>query len=773
MSQGRVEHSPLSAPTPARGSLLDALDFKWPEVDPISAEYQVTAALALMFIIIQFALLAAIAAFLIRGLWLMGADFSRSPILCFWGIVADALVLLFLLKPFILRPHRESADCEQAVSRHDEPRLYDFIAGLCRRIDATPPDVINLSLDAGARVRLTTFITGRTELTLGLPLLSVFPVRVLIAILGHELSRCRQSGTLRLTGVTGHLRRLIERVLYQRDAVDIILDNLRSVRNAYFSAVKWVIIIVVELMRGLLWLLMVGGLWMICVADRQMELDADRFAASLVGRDEMIQAIEREHLLAIGVQQVTRDVNTAPLERALPDDLVQLIAAETASLARFKDDAPGDIDRSTMRWCSSHPSLSDRIENLSDIDNRPSVGVDISGTELLADFTAASRRLTSRFYDQRLGELRKRFAMISAKKLGALRAGSRCGEVRVRRYFRTGVGPSRRMLPGCKMLKPADDVPAAMAKLKEMRAALSAMHEKVDMESGPELEVLMRNRTILRGHLNAMEQMMSMVWKVHRHANLSGVRRWRRQLVRDAAKIEKRISALSETVGWLDALAQRRLRLVMSLLYAPVHLPTGTDLSPLQARASSIAHMADALNRVCGLVVQMRDHVNTLDIFCRDFSPAIRRVLAEPVHLTAKALVENITEFCHEFSARAELVATAKEQAAIGRVLPLPVTDPNNLGELRQCALAAEDYLNPIIKTLQAHTAILAEDVESALGLEILPDPPRELEARCHENFRTALKVDMKYWLFNGFRAAGGLVALIFVIHLVMEITSR
>ncbi len=773
MSQGRIESSSSPTHSGNGGDILAALDFELPDFDKVSTEYQFAVALALSFLVVQLLLLTGLVVFLIWGLWVMVVNFPHSPSLFFWGVIADAVVLLFLLKPLILRPRAVPDSGSQVVSRYDEPLLYDFVNKLCERIGTKPPEVIRLTIDANASAGLANLISGKMELCLGLPLLSVFPVRILIALLGHELGHFRQSSTMRLIGVIRLIHRFIYRVLYQRDAVDAFLTKLRSVRNVYFMFARWIIIIAVESMRGLLWLLVVGGLWVIRGMERQMEFDADRLAAKLAGRDELIRTLEAAHFMGIGVQQAMEDISTSLQERALPDDIVRLAVANALSLARYKDEIFENLHQEETNWLSSHPCLTERIENIRDIDHLPSVRIDAPGTRLLANFRAICRRRTHEFYDQRLGEVWKRVAVISAKELAAERIENRRGKARVRRYFRTGVGLSRRILLESEILKRSGDVHVALAQLREIRTTVLAMQEQLDIQSGPELEYLTRIRTINRGYIHAVEQLLSMVRRVHRHANLRGIQRWRRHLIRDAEKIEERISKLGEIIGRLDALSRRRLELVMSLLHSSVPMKPGVNISRLRSRAAAIARRVDAVEPVAGLVVKMRERVNALEVFCRDFSPGIRRVLAEPIHMTSKALVEDITEFCREFSTRPELIKMVKEQAAIGRILPQAVADPTKLGELRRCAGAAWNYVNPIVEKLQAKTAGLAEDVESALGLDILPEPPRELESRREEYRLKTLKRERRYWLLNGLRAAGGLTILIFIIYLVMQAHAR
>ncbi len=753
-------------------SILAALNFDLPDIDFVSDEYKTTVLTALIFLLLQFSILVALIGGLIWGLFAMLANFSKAPNACFWGVIVDAVVLLFLLKPLFFRAVPVDSGRARVINRDDEPLLYEFVETLCLRIDAPLPDTITLSLDANAGVRIKSPISGKLELTLGLPLLSVFPLRILIAVLVHELGHFRQRRAMRLSHLVFYIHRFIHQVLYQRDAIDRFFGHLRAIRNIYFMAANFIIFISVESMRGLLWLLLVSGLWMTFRVKREMEYDADRLAAKLAGRDELAKVLEALHFVHIGAFHAMGDVNAAMQERALPDDMVRLVVADAVSMARYKDEIFENLRSEQTHWNSSHPCLTDRLNNIADIENAGVLHIDMPSTRLLSDFNTVCQNLTRQYYDRQLGDLRKRIAMISSRKLATARIHSRHGKYRVQCYFRTGIGIARRILPTPLSLVRADEASAILIQLKEIRAKILAMHQRVDIQSGPELESLTQARTVTRGHIAALELVMTLVWKVHRHANLRGIQRWRRKLTRHAQQIEKRIAVLSDDIHTLDALSRKRLELVMTLLHTAIPMALGTNLSRLRSRAASLAKRAEVIDNVAGLAVQMRECVTRLDIFARQYSPVVNRSLAEPTHATAKTLVADLAQFINDFSERSELIKIATEQAAIGRILPLAVTDPTNLGELRRSATAALTYLGPVVEELQAQTAGLAMEVEKALGLDVLPVPLRETEVRRTENRKNQLRASRRYWIVNGIRAAGGLAAVVSILHFLFQTSA-
>jgi Zn-dependent protease with chaperone function len=754
-------------------AIVDAVEINLPEIDAVSNEYKIAVIAAALFLLAQFSILVALAGGLTWGLFAMVANFAKSPGVCFWGIIVDAGTLLFLIKPFFFRPPKLVTGHARVVHRDDEPLLYEFIEKLCNRINAPAPETIVLSLSPDASARMKSPLTGKMELTLGLPLLSVFPLQVLMAVVAHELGHFRQRGAMRLSHLVFLVHGFINRVLYQRDTIDDFFRRSRQINNVYFIGAKLLIYVAVESMRGLLWMLLVSGSWLTFRVHRQMEFDADRFAAKLAGRIEMAKVLEAMEFVVIGARQAMEDAREAMQERALPDDMVRLAVADALSMVRYKDELVEKLRNDRTRWDSDHPCLLDRLFNIADIQATGMLNITTPSNALLGDFRTVCRNLSRQFYETQLGDLRKRIATIDARELASSCIRARRGRFNVQGYFRTGVGISRRMLPMRGSLVRTKDTQQAIAQLKEIRAKMLAFSTRVDIQSGPEMESLEEYRTVVRGHIAALEQIMTMVWKVYRHANLAGIKRSRKRLIKVAEKVEQRINVLSGDIHPLDALSRKRIDLVISLLHSPASMAAGTNLSRLRAQAAGIARRADAIEHVTGLAVQMRERATRLEIFSRNYSPTIRRALAEPIHLAATTLAADAEQFFQEFHTRPELMKMAEEQAAVGRIVPTQVIDPNNLGELRRYAMAAMAYLSPLVAELQAKTASLAEAVESALDMEPLPHPLFETAERRAALDEERQKKAQKYWIFNGLRAAGGLVVLGFIIHLILTATAR
>jgi len=114
--------------------------------------------------------------------------------------------------------------------------------------------------------------------------------------------------------------------------------------------------------RRVLWLLMVAGHGLSCLLSREMERDADRYEARLVGGTTKATALQQLELLMVADLVVDHEIETGELGR-LPDDLPALVAARARALPptvirRIRNAA---FSRETGLF-DTHPSIRDRIE---------------------------------------------------------------------------------------------------------------------------------------------------------------------------------------------------------------------------------------------------------------------------------------------------------------------------------------------------------------------------------------------------------------------------
>ncbi len=751
-------------PTGEAAAILASLDFELPEFDVVSVQYQLLLAAAACFLLFQWGFLLALLGAL---LWLLlhAATASGGSLPAFaMLVVMDLGVVIFILKPLVLRPTKKTAPrTERLLTREDEPLLYAFVEKLCHRLGAPVPRNIHVSIQANAAAAMTNLVTGRVDLELGLPLFAVFPLRTFTAILAHEFGHFRQRYGLRASCLVYRSGHAFARVLYQRDKVDAYVVKLQQSRKLIPKIIGWVVWLAVECTRGLLWLIMIMGYWLACRLRHQMEFDADRLGARIAGRTEMCRTLEVLEVLGVGTQHAMGDAGAALFDRALPDDMVQLIVADAISMARYRDKIFSAARTELTRWDSTHPSLTDREANIEHIDDAGVMRGEVRSTRLISNFFEVCHGASRAFYDAQFGDMRKRIAVIGAKKLADARIERRAGKFRVQRYFRTSVGLTRRILPDQGMLAAPADSRKVVTQLEDARRSVLALADKLDRSTGDDYEDLIQARTALRANIRAMDAFIAAILRAYPHARIPALLRLRRRMTRDAEKIQDKLSALQEVIDTLDRISQRRLAFCFSLLLCAPPGQNTNHMATLQQRAAVLLRRCRAFEPIIGLATQIRERTLTSDILTGSYPAFMRPILAEQVREATAASAADIAEFQREFGHRPEHREIIDQQAALGRVLPPPVTQSDNLREVRRTAVGIYNYCLPVLEEMQAQTAILAEDIELAWGLEALAESQDETPERVAEVKRKISKGERRYWMLNGLRAAGGILLLILI----------
>jgi Zn-dependent protease with chaperone function len=339
-----------------------------------------------------------------RG-WL-AAGGSAPVLLYVTPLLVGGIVILFLIKPLFTRPaHREAT---LALDHVAHPEFFRFLGELCRAIGAPLPARVDVdcAVNASASLRDGFGSLGRHDLvlTLGLPLAAGLSVRQLGGVLAHEFGHFTQGGGMRLSYLVRTINFWFARVVYERDALDLQLDEWA--RDADFR-----LALLLQLARGAVWLsrrvlhgLMLLGHAVSCLLMRQMEYDADRVETQVSGSAGFVATSRRlTHLHAGATLALTR---LAELwrERRLPDDFPEFIRHAADSLdetVRQQIDAATDTDVTDL-W-DTHPATSDRMRAAERLGEPGVCQHDLPARVLFGDFSDLCRTVTRAHYQTALG----------------------------------------------------------------------------------------------------------------------------------------------------------------------------------------------------------------------------------------------------------------------------------------------------------------------------------------------------------------------------------
>ena len=317
-------------------------------------------------------------------------------------LVVGAILVFFMFKPLLARP--EKVDRRRSLSRRGEPLLFAFVERICELVGAPAPRRIdvNCELNASASFRrgwLSLVTPADLVVTIGMPLASGLSVRQFACVLTHEFGHFTQGAGMRLTYIIRSISWWLTRVVYERDAWDARLEYSVENSNWRIAIILLLARLCVQLTRRVLWVLMIAGHGVAGFMLRQMEFDADRVAARLAGSETWEATCRRLAVLGVAAKGAFADLGDFYREGRLGDNLPKLIltnVAQTPKESRAKIN--GAIDQSKTHWLDTHPADSARIASAR---RENSVGVfqyEAPAAVLFSDFDALARNVTWDFY---------------------------------------------------------------------------------------------------------------------------------------------------------------------------------------------------------------------------------------------------------------------------------------------------------------------------------------------------------------------------------------
>ncbi len=287
-------------------------------------------------------------------------------LLYFAPLFAGVVALFFLFKPIFARKPKAAQTFELTPAR--EPVLYEFIQRICETVGAPAPKRIDLdcrmNASAGLRRGFLSLFGHDLVLTLGLPLVANLTVEELAGVVAHEFGHFTQGMAMRLSYIIRRVNLWFARVVYQRDAWDVRLENLSTERHyLMFALYAWVAHLGVALSRQILLFLMKGGNLMCGFIMRQMEYDADAYGIKVAGSGVVEMTQRKLATLGEAQKRAYQDLRDCwKKHRALPDNLPELVRREHASLsAPTVRQINERLVLHRAKPSDSHPSPGDRI----------------------------------------------------------------------------------------------------------------------------------------------------------------------------------------------------------------------------------------------------------------------------------------------------------------------------------------------------------------------------------------------------------------------------
>lgn len=349
--------------------------------------------------------------------------------------VAGGILIFFMVKPFFAA----KAKTPDAVTLEPakEPLLFAFVQKICGLVGAPTPSRIDVDCQVNASASLKRGFWSRDlVLTIGLPLASGLDMRQFAGVLAHEFGHFAQGAGMRLTYVIRKISFWFARVVYERDAWDVRLEE--SARGS-----DWRIRIVlygargcVWLSRRILWALMHTGHALSCFMLRQMEFDADSYEAKVAGSDAFESTASRLRVLNAATQTAYEDVRQSWASSRLPEDLPLLIHHKAGSLsAELREKLSTSAASGKTGWFDTHPCDADRVRAARRLNEPGAFRLTQPAMGLFSDFSALSKTVTRHQYEKHFELQFTDQNLMSAEEILRESAASTEADAMIRKYY--------------------------------------------------------------------------------------------------------------------------------------------------------------------------------------------------------------------------------------------------------------------------------------------------------------------------------------------------
>lgn len=291
------------------------------------------------------------------------------------------LILIFLIK-FIFTSHKIDKSHLLEINKEQEPKLFELIDEIVKKVDTSFPKKVYLSHDVNASVFYDSsfwsmFFPIKKNLQIGLGLVNSVTKEELKAILSHEFGHFSQR-SMKIGSYVYNVNQIIFNMLYENDSYQKLVQEWGNVSN-YFSIF---INIAIEINKGIQWILkqmydVVNKNYM--GLSREMEFHADEIAASITGFEPLKNSLLRLHLADNSFNEVLNFYSNRQSENIISENLYNdhintLILnfnknyeGNNIELPSITLEELSKYDKSKLvikdQW-ASHPSIKDRIYRL-------------------------------------------------------------------------------------------------------------------------------------------------------------------------------------------------------------------------------------------------------------------------------------------------------------------------------------------------------------------------------------------------------------------------
>lgn len=447
------------------------------------------AALAMIMLPIIYVALIALTAYLVywhmtNNIGILGYGNGRGKIFVIMAYLAPLIggvtMVIVMVKPFFAKSIEEPP--RRSLTAAGEPILFAFVKRICEAVRAPVPKRIDVDCDVNAsasfRRGTRSMIAGNDlVLTIGMPLVAGMSMRQFGGVLAHEFGHFSQGAGMRLSYIVRVISMWFTRVVYGRDEMD---ESLRSAAGRMDIRIGWVFyvaLLCVWLTRRILWVLMMVGHLISSFLLRQMEFDADRYEARLAGSETFESTCRRLREVGMAFQSSVGSMQESLDDKRLGDDLPKLLSSRlghiTPEIAKAIHEQSSE---SKTNWLDTHPCDSERIASAYKEASEGIFQLERPASDLFCNYDALSKNVTWDFYRHSLGPDVKKSDLYPIEE--AIR---RDGERReamnaVDQYFMGCYQPLRPFPFPTGVIRSSPDAHGTLAKLNAARKVMQESH---------------------------------------------------------------------------------------------------------------------------------------------------------------------------------------------------------------------------------------------------------------------------------------------------------
>lgn len=634
-------------------------------------------------------------------------------------VAVGVFVLVFLIKPLFARSGE--AGRPRMLRPDQEPLLFEFVERVCRTVGAPLPKRIYVDATANAHASLRRGVfslVGEDDLvlTIGLPLVAGLSLQQVAGVLAHEFAHFSQRAGMRLSYLIRASNFWFARVVFQPDSMD---DWMR--RNSGDGLLAMLIVL---LAKGCIWLtrrILFGLMWagqaISCYMMRQMEFDADRYEARLVGATTFESTMRDIRVLDLSHQKSLADLGACWRENRLADSLPALTLANRERMSEeVRNRIRQHVEKEKTELFSTHPADEERCASARRETAEPVFRSDLPATVLFRDFDALARSVTLDFYREMLGEAVRADRLVAVEEVVTRQERSDKEGEALARYFQDAVNVLRPVV--ISEVPNAPSVETLLAARKEAESALPEMLkscERYQKSFGRMLAV------------RQAEAMRDAGFKVQpKEFDFPGADASAIQRARDTWSL--RLQTAEVELSPRERVCGARLLTALGLLHestVAAEVDPGGDLRAQVPRLLETAALVGGLFKPLREVHALRAEIVILvgQLEANEQDPQLQTRL----HELEERLMKQLT-LLHRMLDRVDYPFDHADSAVTLQTYAFPAPPAGlRLFELYSLCEPLFERLYEVYFRVLGRLAFVAEKVESAVGLEPMPLPqPKE-----------------------------------------------